>query len=398
MLLGEDSTFSYSHVSGCHPLIALESRIYARYHRLIYHPPTNAFLYRPVLRQFLIVFSSTYPNKYLAMIPRVYNYIVDKLTYVLTITGLWRLGLARQELRDNRVVVKRCVSCRGLDLMFASARLKNDREVVMAAVKENGISLSHASAELRNDKEIVMTAIENSGSKRAKMWSHVSPMVYNKHRLHYTSPMVHNGHRSHILIPNDLACPFASASDILRDDKEVAIAAIESAVNSVRFISERLAGDRDIATISVRKYGLMLEYVSADLRNDQDVVLDAVRDNGLALQFASDDIRDKEYVVLNAVRENGLALQFASERIRGDGQVTTLALKQNGRALEFASYELRDREDIVMAALEQDTNAIEFASERIQDMVNGLKYEASALEKLNELKKMSCAKSAKACL
>jgi hypothetical protein len=51
---------------------------------------------------------------------------------------------------------------------------------------------------------------------------------------------------------------------------------------------------------------MRLQYASDDLKADKEVVLAAVTQNGNALQYASEDLKADKEVVLAAVTQNGM--------------------------------------------------------------------------------------------
>ena len=111
---------------------------------------------------------------------------------------------------------------------------------------------------------------------------------------------------------------------------------------SLYFASERLRDDKDVVMAAVQQNGMALYFASERLRDDKDVVMAAVHQIGTALYFASDELRNDKDVVLKAVQQNGMTLRYASERLRGDKDVVMAAVHQYEWALIYASKELRD--------------------------------------------------------
>jgi hypothetical protein len=94
--------------------------------------------------------------------------------------------------------------------------------------------------------------------------------------------------------------------------------------------------------IIVQQNGLALEYASDDLKNDREVVLAAVQQNGLALEYASDDLKNDREVVLAAVQQDGFALEYASTNLQDDKEVVNIASQQNPFSTEHASDRLKE--------------------------------------------------------
>jgi len=117
----------------------------------------------------------------------------------------------------------------------------------------------------------------------------------------------------------------------------------------------------------VKKDGWALTYASEELRADKDVVLAAVKKDGWALTYASEELRTDREFVLAAVKHVGSALNYASKELRADRNVVLAAVKQSGWALKFASEDLRADREVVLAAVKQDGLALKFASKELRN-------------------------------
>lgn len=150
------------------------------------------------------------------------------------------------------------------------------------------------------------------------------------------------------------------------------------------------SNDMNTQVSLVGRYGMTLQFASDDLKGEKEVVLAAVKQNGLALQFASDTLKNDEEVVLAAVNQNWAAIDHASEHLRQEGDKALEALKkdglklfehpiwkksnnvvlaavsQNGMALQHASYDEQHNRQVVLKAVEQNGMALQFASEELK--------------------------------
>lgn len=86
-------------------------------------------------------------------------------------------------------------------------------------------------------------------------------------------------------------------------------------------VSELHATRKNLETHGMDHLGLFLSYASDALRNDREIVLAAVRQDGMALSCASPALQNNRDVVMTAVRQNGGALQYASETLRSDREI-----------------------------------------------------------------------------
>ena len=112
--------------------------------------------------------------------------------------------------------------------------------------------------------------------------------------------------------------------------------------------------------------GLALEYASENLRSDPEVVLAAVNNYGSALHWASEELRSDHEVVLAAVNNDkdgppGVVLQYASAELRFDRQVVLAAVNSNGRSLQYTSEELRSDPEVILSTAKENSPSLRYA-------------------------------------
>eukprot|EP01051_Picozoa_sp_SAG22_P012986 SAG22_NODE_1405_length_4491_cov_3.141849_1_plen_1328_part_10 len=94
---------------------------------------------------------------------------------------------------------------------------------------------------------------------------------------------------------------------------------------------------------------LELANASNALRGDKEVVLAAVAKHGPALRHAAAGLKGDRNVVLAAVAQNGRALEYVAEELKGDREVVLAAVAQHTLALEHAAAELKGDKDFMLA-------------------------------------------------
>ena len=137
------------------------------------------------------------------------------------------------------------------------------------------------------------------------------------------------------------------ASEEIKDDSEILLAAININSNSLNFASDRIRDEKSIVLKAVSQDGSSLEYASADLRNDREVVFAAVSNYGNSLMDASDSLRNDKDIVLKAVSKNGKTLKYASNELRNDKEVVIAAVSNNGNAIEYVGEKLKNDSEIL---------------------------------------------------
>ena len=95
--------------------------------------------------------------------------------------------------------------------------------------------------------------------------------------------------------------------------------------------------------------GQALKFASEALRNDKEVVLAAVKQNGYALHFASEKLKNNKDFVLDCIKQHphfsytiGRLTSTISKQLSNDKDVIMAAVNNYGLALEYASERLKD--------------------------------------------------------
>jgi lambda repressor-like predicted transcriptional regulator len=140
-----------------------------------------------------------------------------------------------------------------------------------------------------------------------------------------------------------------NASEELKADKEIVMAAVEQNGNALEHASEELKADKEIVMAAVKENGYVLRDASEELKADKEIVMAAVEQNGDAFDYASEALKADKEIVLAAVKVNGNALEHASEELKADKEIVLAAVKKNGSALRYASDELQNDKDILSA-------------------------------------------------
>ena len=119
-----------------------------------------------------------------------------------------------------------------------------------------------------------------------------------------------------------------------RNNKDVVKAAIKSLPQAFSYASEELRDDEEIflAAISHRDFragygGDIFKHASERLRSDKGVVLQVVEKDGWCLEFAPDELKADKEIVLKALEgyDQEFVLQYASDELKADKEVASKA-------------------------------------------------------------------------
>ena len=210
------------------------------------------------------------------------------------------------------------------------------------------------------------------------------------------------------------------------NDRELALAAVETSGAAIRFMDETLKNDKEILTKALKHpgYGYILQYAGF-LRRDEEFLIDLVTNQGIymgdiwsaidsglrynrkflrkagAPRFGASESKHKRWMssivedvlaralvmidgmqlrylvgtigefgrdmllLKDAVRQNGLALQFVPEQMRTRAMIEE-ALANNGLAFEFAT-QFHDDEEMASLAIEKNPAAFKYVAEELRN-------------------------------
>jgi hypothetical protein len=210
------------------------------------------------------------------------------------------LSCVGEDLKNDLEVVLLAVKTDGNSLQFASVEFQGNKEIVGEAIKNKPNSLQFASSELKNDKEFIL---KNVGNLNQRWLGYVSKELKSDFDVVMKAVNL-----------NGLSLEYSS----LKDNKEIAFAAVMNCPNSIRFVSNSLKDDRDfmISCIQGSKRNNedfhWFQYITVNLKNDKQVVKLIVEDDGMSLKLLDrgNANRNDAEVVLSAIKNNKDAIQF----------------------------------------------------------------------------------------
>lgn len=207
-------------------------------------------------------------------------------------------------------------------------------------------------------------------SDRAKDW-------FNYESVAELISVIHKNNRDVIKLAVKKAPVFRHIKSSMKDDKEIALAAIETFCGQLQFASMRLQDDEELVSIVIDNDPKSLQHASARLRMKDELMLKALRtasnkEDDTILNHTTFFWNDDFEFVMKAVSRNGFNLKYASARLKENRKIVLAAVSEVGDALQYANARSRDDFEIVKAAGQSRnphfwTELLQFASERLQD-------------------------------
>ena len=139
-------------------------------------------------------------------------------------------------------------------------------------------------------------------------------------------------------------------------------------IDSNCYLPHEVADDFDaVMKVIHHKRCFIFSEASERLRDDKEVVLAAVKVNPVGnLRLASERLRGEREVVMTAMKEDPYAFISADSHLRDDRIFARMALKKRGSLLAELSQELQNDRDIVEEAMSENSNSFKYASSQLK--------------------------------
>jgi len=159
-------------------------------------------------------------------------------------------------------------------------------------------------------------------------------------------------------------CAIQWLPDELSQVRTIAMVAVETTGEALQYLSTMYRADLNIVDVATIKPGCehVLQFASAKIKNIKTFVLTLVTRSGRAIQHASNKLKSDEDVVLAAVSQCGAAIFDVPLKFRSNKKIMMAAVRSCGSLLQVASAELRNDLDVTLAAVGKDGTSIWFAS------------------------------------
>ena len=271
-----------------------------------------------------------------AAIVRKYNqyYSDDKLYTVQMFDVLEAFNYADESLRnDKKFVLKLIEKCSGYLFRYLPENLKNDEDVFLQAITRTG-------------KSYVYSELTKCENKKFSIDDDLYTLGLDDYLLH------------------NVITQYAGVN--VKANKILMLEAVKYEPGALIYLNNNLTYDKDIVSIAVSGWGFCLSYASERLRDDKEVVLAAI--------YASCnehfwwDIVNEEYWSEPIHPE----WRDISDRLLNDKDIYLEIINDPKKyfmgeyVLNLAPDSIKNNEEVVLAAIKKNKNALKFASENLQ--------------------------------
>lgn len=281
-------------------------------------------------------------------------------------TGGHAMQFASKELKASKDFAKKAVGAAGMALQHAGEEFKKDKDLALAAVKSSagkamqfvhdglraskefvmsaashGEALLHADKSLKNDVDFCAEAVSKTDGHAI---SHLPKATIDLILIHKKSKI--HGHKKImiIIIEQGDGMEFQHASDELKNDKDVAAAAMaKSGGRAGKFLGAKLKASKEFM-IGMAKHGAeAIRHAEQKLLSDTTFMLDAIKHTGgEAMQFASKELKASKDFAKGAVKASGMAIKHFGEELKKDAELALEAIKETeGMAARYVADVVR---------------------------------------------------------
>ncbi|WP_422137803.1 DUF4116 domain-containing protein [Endozoicomonas sp. ALC020] len=136
--------------------------------------------------------------------------------------------------------------------------------------------------------------------------------------------------------------------------------------DGLKCASQRIRNDKDLVIAALARHPHSLEYVGEELQSVAEVVMHTVTKDGCYLQYASPTLQDDEKVVIAAVTNSSGALKYASERIRSDKNIIKTLIAINVNNLIYVNKTILEDPEYMLDLIAKDSAAFIFVAPELK--------------------------------
>ncbi|MDF2866906.1 MAG: hypothetical protein K0S11_376 [Gammaproteobacteria bacterium] len=245
-----------------------------------------------------------------------------------TTTTLW----------NNRFFVIAAVQQNGLFLQKAQKVFQDDEEIVSVAIKQQPEAIQYALPRVIKKLNIDLDSLIQFPKRRGRK---IFDDAYDEKAWHVINGRLHNVDRDTVLSRIKRSSDGANSYIINNyfgnnkniDDKELILAAVEIFPFALDSASERLRKDKEVALAAIKVDSTMIRLVHADLKYDLSFALEAIVQNPIVLMNSYKNLTKDRNTLLMILERNGLGLEYAPRKFKQDLEICLTAVMNNPLAI-----------------------------------------------------------------
>lgn len=291
-----------------------------------------------------------------------------------------------EDLKEDKEIALCALRSEGYNYYFVSKRLKDDKEIALAAVKAAPDAYKYLTDRMKKDREVALVVAKSL--PKAELETYGFPKYLYKD-IDIALSIMHNKHIKDpdALLPSTLFTKTENVIALLKaglpsdklgrvlprditSDRNFAVEAIKMSPEIYNYLDAELRLDKEIAILAVETDEQMVKYVPAGCLDDRkDLVLKLVEKDGMALgQEALKGFKDDSEVAMTAILSDGKAYAYLSERLQKNETIMLATISDNVTCFVFTKHpELCNDKEFMQKAIEINEEALRYASKSLRD-------------------------------
>lgn len=260
------------------------------------------------------------------------------------------------EIKDDEEIALVAIKFRLINFESVSDRLKSNKNFVLEAVKLDTqcYIVKYMSEELRNDEEIILQFIKNSeryiisnGNEGVeRVFGYVGENLI-KNRSFILKILKLESYTIHYI--------FDYMSEELRNDKEIAIAALKKSGSFISYLGEKLCDDEEFIMIAIRDIAEVIDFASDRLKKNKNFIIKALKYNVNIFPYISEELKDDEEIALVALKSKPVLFKKVGNRLKNNRNFILKVIKYDSSIFECIPETLKNDPEILLASISNGT-------------------------------------------
>jgi len=261
---------------------------------------------------------------------------------------------------------------------FVSLRLRHDKMFLLDCIKnvedstswfDNTIDLDYTSKELQNDSDVLIAVLRHEYN----MSEDYNDVLYSVLRHHgnniseFSDMIDFEKYRTLDIVEKD-GFDLKDVSDKMKDDYDVAIAAVSNYGEGIQYLSARLQNNFDVAYAAVKNNGVAYEFLSGDLLFNHDIITTAIKTYCVMDFMQKELFNDRELLlkIFNAQTKYGF--EYLPDEMKDDAELILASIYEENYNDNYdtISDRLLDDRDFIVKFIEKDSQIFYYMSERLK--------------------------------
>jgi hypothetical protein len=260
--------------------------------------------------------------------------------------------------QDNIEVIKAIIENGGLDYESLPISAKENKEILKLIIEDNGYYFKKFPEWAKDDEDIVLIAVSN----HSNTFEHVSERLRKNRDIVLTALTKE---------PTFDTIKYVADQE-LQNDLDILKLAVKGHSQAFEYIPDQWKSNPELIDIilNLKISSSSFKHLPVEYRDNKDIAIKAINDDGGCFEYLTDRLRDDEELAIMAVKVRGRYLEYASDRIKSDKNIVTIAIEEGSdiySVIETIPEELKNDIELAVIIASVDSRYIQYLSEEVRN-------------------------------